>query len=89
MTEPDTSINQRLTGPELRVVNLAAVGLENSEIADKLGMSKFKVKRRLRAVKGKLNTHSTHYRVILAHFALHEGLPNLFDRSNRKTPCKL
>lgn len=69
-----------LTGPELRVVNLAAVGMENSAIATELGVSKFCVGRRLRSVADKLNARRTHYRVVLTHFAIHEGLPNLFNK---------
>lgn len=67
-------------------MNLAAVGMENADIADRVGLPIFSVKRRLRSIAGKLDIRGqTHYRAILTHFALHEGLPNLFDRPNRKS----
>lgn len=75
----------RVVGPELKVVNLAAVGMENERIASKLRISVHSVKKRLETVYDKLNISGRNARVILAHYALNEGLPNLFDRPNRKS----
>lgn len=82
-----TGQSERLTCQEIRVMNLAAVGMQSKTIAGKLGTSISCVKRRLRAIARKLNLRGIHYRVVLAHYALHEGLPNLFDQS--KTKVKL
>lgn len=75
----------KLTGPELAVVNLAAIGLENHCIAKKLKIHMSSVRRRLQLAYEKLNIEGSNARVILAHYALHEGLPNLFERPNRKS----
>lgn len=75
----DTGQSERLTRQEVRVMNLAAVGMNNAAIADTLGEPISYAKRRLRTIAQKLNLSGPHYRVILAHYALHEGLPNLFD----------
>lgn len=77
----------RLTGPEIAVIRLAAVGLENKHIATKLRIPIYSVRRRLQLAYEKLNIEGSNARVILAHYALHEGLTNLFDQP--KTKVKL
>lgn len=74
----------KLTGPEIAVVNLAAVGFENKHIEKKLGISIYSVRRRLQLAYEKLNITGSNARVILAHYALNEGLPNLFDKPKPK-----
>lgn len=65
-------------------MNLAAVGKNNTEIAEALGTSVSCVKRRLRAMARKLNVTGNRYRVVLTHYAIHEGLPNLFEPKTKE-----
>jgi DNA-binding NarL/FixJ family response regulator len=79
----------RLTGPEIQVMNLAAVGMENERIASVLKISIHSVKKRLELIYDKLNIHEGNVRVKLANYALNEGVANLFSRPNRKPKMKL
>lgn len=80
----EISTIEDLTGPEILVMNLAGQGLENKMIAGELGISLASVRKRLEIISDKLNLHGKHYRVVLAHLALHRGMTNLFERTNRK-----
>lgn len=86
MTDGAIERLSRLTGPEIQVVNLVAVGMENWRIAKTLKISIYSVKKRIEIACEKLNIEGDHVRILLTHYAIHEGLPNLFEP---KTKVKL
>lgn len=68
----------KLTGPEIAVAKLAAMGLENKDIEKRLGMNIHSVRRRLQLVYEKLNIEGHHARVILA-----RRISHLYDRNQK------
>lgn len=75
-----------LSDKEIEVMRLAALGLSNKEIANKLGISLYSAEKRFELILSKLNiTGRTGTRVKLTHLALQINLvPNLYLHLNGK-----